>query len=98
MTKKQKIYLSLSFCGTLGLAPFFPEPHIWGKLKWLVGGAEGMQLKDYFKSKSNVIFLDYGIKNYKDSLFSDYSHLNNHGNFLLTNELLESEEFISFIK
>lgn len=57
-----------------------------------------MQLKDYFKSKSNVIFLDYGIKNYKDSLFSDYSHLNNHGNFLLTNELLESEEFISFIK
>lgn len=23
---------------TLGLAPFVPEPHIWGKLKWLMGG------------------------------------------------------------
>lgn len=23
---------------TLGLAPFFPEPHIWEKLKMLVGG------------------------------------------------------------
>jgi hypothetical protein len=33
---------------TLGLAPFFPEPHIWGKLKWLAGGAQGMQLMDWF--------------------------------------------------
>ena len=23
---------------TLGLAPFFPEPHIWEKLKMLAGG------------------------------------------------------------
>jgi hypothetical protein len=23
-------------CVTLGLAPFFPEPHIWGKLKWIL--------------------------------------------------------------
>jgi hypothetical protein len=28
------ILLALS----LGLAPFFPEPHIWEKLKMLVGG------------------------------------------------------------
>jgi len=35
-------------CLTLGLAPFFPEPHIWGKLKWLVGGAKGMQPIDWF--------------------------------------------------
>lgn len=33
---------------TLGLAPFFPEPHIWGKLKWVFGGAKGMQLMDWF--------------------------------------------------
>ncbi|MEQ8881681.1 MAG: hypothetical protein RLQ12_18695 [Cyclobacteriaceae bacterium] len=33
---------------TLGLAPFFPEPHLWGKLKWLWGGAVGMQAVDYF--------------------------------------------------
>jgi len=35
-------------CLTLGLAPFFPEPHIWGKLKWIFGGATGMALKDWF--------------------------------------------------
>ncbi len=32
---------------TLGLAPFFPEPHIWGKLKWVAGGAVGMQTLDW---------------------------------------------------
>jgi len=36
------------FCLTLGLAPFVPEPHIWGKLKWIMGGAEGMQAIDWF--------------------------------------------------
>jgi hypothetical protein len=35
-------------CLTLGLAPFLPEPHIWGKLKWIAGGAEGMQRADWF--------------------------------------------------
>lgn len=35
-------------CLTLGLAPFFPEPHIVGKVKWLSGGANGMTAKDYF--------------------------------------------------
>lgn len=33
---------------TLGLAPFVPEPHIWGKLKWIAGGSVGMQPMDYF--------------------------------------------------
>ena len=33
---------------TLGLAPFLPEPHLWGKLRWVSGGAKGMQLMDYF--------------------------------------------------
>ncbi|WP_430464071.1 RND transporter [Tabrizicola sp.] len=28
-------------CLTLGLAPFFPEPHIWEKLKMLVAGDLG---------------------------------------------------------
>lgn len=40
--------LILLLCLTLGLAPFFPEPHLWGKLKWIAGGANGMQLKDWF--------------------------------------------------
>ena len=33
---------------TLGLAPFLPEPHIWGKLKWVAGGAVGMKSADWF--------------------------------------------------
>jgi len=33
---------------TLGLAPFFPEPHIVGKVRWLMGGGEGMRAMDYF--------------------------------------------------
>lgn len=41
-----RIILLLSL--TLGLAPFFPEPHIWGKVKWILGGAKGMQAVDCF--------------------------------------------------
>ncbi|HKL39515.1 MAG TPA: hypothetical protein VJ894_02495 [Cryomorphaceae bacterium] len=33
---------------TLGLAPFVPEPHLFGKWRWLLGGAEGMQAMDWF--------------------------------------------------
>lgn len=32
---------------TLGLAPFVPEPHLWGKLKWIAGGAVGMETMDW---------------------------------------------------
>lgn len=35
-------------CLTLGLAPFFPEPHLWGKIKWITGGAVGMKAEDWF--------------------------------------------------
>ncbi len=35
-------------CLTLGLAPYVPEPHVWGKLRWVLGGATGMQLMDWF--------------------------------------------------
>ena len=40
--------LLLLLCLTLGLAPYFPEPHILGKIRWLAGGAKGMQPIDYF--------------------------------------------------
>jgi len=33
---------------TLGLAPYTPEPHIVGKLRWVAGGAVGMQAMDWF--------------------------------------------------
>jgi len=40
--------LILILCLTLGLAPYFPEPHIWGKIRWILGGAVGMKPMDYF--------------------------------------------------
>ena len=33
---------------TLGLAPFAPEPHLVGKLRWVAGGAAGMGAADWF--------------------------------------------------
>ena len=33
---------------TLGLAPFSPEPHIVGKIRWIAGGGVGMQAIDWF--------------------------------------------------
>ena len=35
-------------CLTLGLAPFSPEPHLFGKIRWVAGGAVGMGLMDWF--------------------------------------------------
>jgi hypothetical protein len=40
--------LILLACATLGLAPYAPEPHILGKLRWVLGGAKGMQFIDWF--------------------------------------------------
>ena len=38
----------IMLCVTLGLAPFSPEPHILGKLRWITGGAVGMKPVDWF--------------------------------------------------
>ncbi|MEZ4970063.1 MAG: hypothetical protein R2814_10475 [Flavobacteriaceae bacterium] len=46
MVNNWKIVLLL--CLTLGLAPYFPEPHILGKIKWILGGATGMKPMDWF--------------------------------------------------
>ena len=35
-------------CLLLGLAPFAPEPHLFGKIRWVAGGAIGMQPLDWF--------------------------------------------------
>ena len=42
------LFLGIISSLTLGLAPFTPEPHILGKIQWLIGGGEGMQAMDYF--------------------------------------------------
>ena len=51
VVKKPKPYNSIAFVGmlclVLGLAPFFPEPHLLGKIRWVAGGAVGMGLMDW---------------------------------------------------
>lgn len=48
MNLLRAIRVTAVLCLILGLAPFYPEPHIWGKLKWVLGGANGMQGGDWF--------------------------------------------------
>ena len=50
MFKKYKSQLlnALLFCVVPGLLPFSAEPHIVGKVRWVMGGALGMQPMDYF--------------------------------------------------
>ena len=47
-----KIDRSLRIFGVLALflafAPFYPEPHLIGKIEWVMGGAVGMTAMDYF--------------------------------------------------
>ncbi len=35
-------------CLTLGLAPYIPEPHFLGKVRWVMGGGVGMKFMDWF--------------------------------------------------
>jgi hypothetical protein len=44
---KQNRSTILIGCLILGLAPFLPEPHIIGKIRWICGGAVGMQTIDW---------------------------------------------------
>lgn len=43
-----KYVLILFACLTLGLAPYVPEPHLFGKIRWILGGARGMALIDWW--------------------------------------------------
>ncbi|WNB17475.1 hypothetical protein [Marivirga arenosa] len=46
--KKNNLFYPILAVLTLGLAPYVPEPHFFGKVKWVLGGAEGMGGMDYF--------------------------------------------------
>ena len=46
--KKNKLIGPLIASIGLGLAPFVPEPHILGKIRWIAGGAVGMGPMDWF--------------------------------------------------
>jgi hypothetical protein len=74
MKPYNNLKLVILLCLTLGLAPFFPEPHIWGKLKWILGGANGMTAKDWFDVGLHgfpfillirIIFIKLGVFNKK---------------------------------
>jgi len=45
---KSPLYTPLIVSLTLGLAPFTPEPHVFGKIRWLMGGGVGMAAMDVF--------------------------------------------------
>ena len=64
---KSQFFLALFLSFTLGLAPFFPEPHLIGKWRWLLGGAEGMQPMDWFDltlHSAPWILLIFGLLNW----------------------------------
>jgi hypothetical protein len=44
----KKYWIVALACLTLGLAPFYPEPHILGKIRWILGGAKGMAAIDWW--------------------------------------------------
>jgi hypothetical protein len=45
---KSNLFTALLLSFTLGLAPFTPEPHLFGKIRWIVGGGIGMKGMDLF--------------------------------------------------
>ena len=53
MIELKHIGYALMLCLTLGLAPFTPEPHIVGKVRWIAGGARGMAAMDWFDTTLN---------------------------------------------
>jgi hypothetical protein len=48
LTTKRQLMVWALVSLTLGLAPFVPEPHIIGKIRWVAGGAIGMTGMDWF--------------------------------------------------
>lgn len=49
-------------CLTLGLAPFFPEPHIWEKLKMLAAGDLGKLVDIFDMAMHAAPFVVLGLK------------------------------------
>ncbi|MAJ32549.1 MAG: hypothetical protein CMC18_07920 [Flavobacteriaceae bacterium] len=46
--KKQQLRMIILLVLTLGLAPYSPEPHLFGKIRWVISGAVGMKPMDWF--------------------------------------------------
>lgn len=60
----KKILLGVLGSLSLGLAPFTPEPHLFGKIRWVAGGAVGMTGMDWFDlvlHSAPWLFLAYAL-------------------------------------
>lgn len=42
------VKLALILCITIGLTPYYPVPHSYEKLKWLLEGGNNMLMLDFF--------------------------------------------------
>ncbi len=72
----QRLSMAIVLALTLGLAPFSP-PHIIGKVKWVLGGAIGMQPMDYFDLVIHGIpwlFLVYAVIKRLKNKWSNNKH------------------------
>jgi hypothetical protein len=47
-TAQHNVVIGILGSLTLGLAPFYPEPHLFGKIRWVLGGAHGVAAMDWF--------------------------------------------------
>lgn len=69
---KSNLFTPLLISLTLGLAPFTPEPHLFGKIRWIMGGGVGMtamDIFDFFLHGAPWIWLLYSLgKNFSTSL------------------------------
>lgn len=54
-------------CLTLGLAPFFPEPHLWEKLKMLVAGDLGRPIDIFDLALHAAPFVVLAAKLYRSA-------------------------------
>lgn len=48
ITFLKRVWLPIILCVFIGFAPFGEEPHLLGKIKWIHGGAVGMEAMDWF--------------------------------------------------
>ncbi len=45
---KERYLFCIALCLTLGLAPFFPQPHLLEKIRWLIAGTPQLRPIDWF--------------------------------------------------
>ena len=72
---KEKLIFALVASLTLGLAPFYPEPHLYGKIRWMLGGGVGMSALDYLDALFHG--LPWGFLIFYSIQYVRHKHLKN---------------------